>query len=73
MWNKWNSCSVSCGGGVRIRTRSCTNPKPGIHGKSCVGDPVQQDTCNNTDCRKLLLVSTHELYVLSHTLIMCHI
>ncbi|XP_060604031.1 thrombospondin-1-like [Ruditapes philippinarum] len=63
VWNKWNSCSVSCGRGVRIRSRSCTNPKPGIHGRSCVGDPVQQDTCNNTDCPHGSSVAFNAYYV----------
>ena len=26
MWNGWGACSSDCGEGIRIRTRTCTNP-----------------------------------------------
>jgi hypothetical protein len=51
-WSTWSTCSVSCGDGFKTRSRSCTNPEPGINGKHCVGDNMQVVTCNKEDCRK---------------------
>ena len=42
---------VECGGGVKLRTRSCTNPKPqGTNPKSCVGRSTQSFPCNTQPC-----------------------
>ncbi|XP_060555888.1 coadhesin-like [Ruditapes philippinarum] len=50
-WSTWSTCSVSCGDGFKTRSRSCTNPEPGINGKHCVGDNMQVVTCNKEDCQ----------------------
>ncbi|XP_060574668.1 coadhesin-like [Ruditapes philippinarum] len=62
-WNTWSSCSVSCGGGVKTRSRSCSNPVPGIHGKPCVGDNMQVVTCNKEDCQSNSTVAFNAYYV----------
>ncbi|XP_052807325.1 A disintegrin and metalloproteinase with thrombospondin motifs gon-1-like isoform X2 [Mya arenaria] len=56
-WSDWTSCSVTCGGGVRSRSRSCDNPKPVGEGLLCVdvdGDRVDTETrseqCNLVIC-----------------------
>jgi len=66
MWSQWSECSVTCGGGTRTRTRNCTNPEPMGGGKDCtdIGEPVQEQECNNQTCelRKLYFFhcqSTH--------------
>ncbi|XP_053385659.1 uncharacterized protein LOC123538853 [Mercenaria mercenaria] len=53
-WENWSTCSVSCGGGIQSRSRSCTNPKPSILGQYCIGDEQQTQTCNNTRCQPLV-------------------
>ncbi|XP_052232909.1 thrombospondin-2-like [Dreissena polymorpha] len=49
-WNPWLSCSVTCGMGMRIRNRTCSNPIPSAYGKACVGDFNDFAFCVNTPC-----------------------
>ena len=37
-WSMWSSCTRTCGGGVRGRTRQCDNPGPECGGNICHGD-----------------------------------
>ncbi|XP_061184990.1 SCO-spondin-like [Saccostrea echinata] len=50
VWSKWDTCSVTCGGGSQSRSRTCTNPAPQYGGKSCSGDPKQNRDCNTQEC-----------------------
>uniref|UniRef100_A0A8W8ILJ9 IgGFc-binding protein N-terminal domain-containing protein n=1 Tax=Magallana gigas TaxID=29159 RepID=A0A8W8ILJ9_MAGGI len=49
-WGSWGTCSVSCGGGTQVRTRSCTNPSPQYGGAQCSGATSQNQTCNTQVC-----------------------
>ncbi|XP_028406918.1 A disintegrin and metalloproteinase with thrombospondin motifs 16-like [Dendronephthya gigantea] len=52
-WSEPSECSRSCGGGVRFRTRTCTNPKPSLNGADCTGDTTElasQEWCNIDSC-----------------------
>ena len=52
-WSRWGSCSKSCGGGVRQRTRPCTAPKEGGGTEPCglcKGEGEEKETCNNYKC-----------------------
>eukprot|EP00105_Crassostrea_gigas_P023961 XP_011444035.1 PREDICTED: SCO-spondin isoform X3 [Crassostrea gigas] len=49
-WGSWGTCSVSCGGGTQVRTRSCTNPSPQYGGALCSGATSQNQTCNTQVC-----------------------
>ncbi|XP_066916536.1 coadhesin-like [Clytia hemisphaerica] len=49
-WQSWSSCTKSCGGGARERTRSCTNPRPSNGGQSCTGEKVEESSCNTDTC-----------------------
>jgi hypothetical protein len=42
-WSSWSSCSVSCGGGLKHRSRTCS-------GNSCSGDSRDSETCNDQAC-----------------------
>ena len=57
-WSSWGECSVTCGGGVQKRTRTCTNPPPSGGGPNCIeqnlGPAEQQQACNKGDCRECL-------------------
>ncbi|XP_047561044.1 hemicentin-1 isoform X2 [Lutra lutra] len=49
-WTSWSTCTVSCGGGARQRTRECSDPVPQYGGIRCEGSDVQSDFCNNDPC-----------------------
>jgi len=54
-WTSWTGCSKSCGGGVKARSRTCTNPSPSVGGKDCVhlGESEELTTCNNQACKQV--------------------
>ncbi|XP_031416665.1 A disintegrin and metalloproteinase with thrombospondin motifs 3 isoform X2 [Clupea harengus] len=49
-WNKFGSCSRTCGGGVRSRNRQCNNPPPAYGGRDCPGSSFDYQMCNTEDC-----------------------
>uniref|UniRef100_F6XC33 Thrombospondin-1 n=1 Tax=Xenopus tropicalis TaxID=8364 RepID=F6XC33_XENTR len=49
-WSLWDTCTVTCGGGMMKRERLCNNPKPQYGGKECIGDPTDSQICNKQDC-----------------------
>lgn len=52
-WNGWSSCSASCGGGHRSRTRNCDNPSPSGGGTQCTADGsscTETEACNANSC-----------------------
>nr|XP_023500163.1 A disintegrin and metalloproteinase with thrombospondin motifs 14 isoform X5 [Equus caballus] len=49
-WTTFGSCSRSCGGGVRSRSRSCDNPPPAYGGRLCSGPTFQYQICNSEEC-----------------------
>ena len=69
-WKPWEECSVTCGNGVKRRTRACDNPEPQHGGALCEGVGEEEQPCNEGPCGEI----THSLihartFVLSHTLI----
>ncbi|XP_039628767.1 A disintegrin and metalloproteinase with thrombospondin motifs 14 isoform X2 [Polypterus senegalus] len=49
-WGKFGSCSRTCGGGVRSRSRQCNNPPPAYGGRDCLGSAFEYHMCNTEDC-----------------------
>ena len=51
-WTSWSECSKSCGGGVKTRSRSCTNPSPSATGEDCMHLGMNEElaSCNNEAC-----------------------
>lgn len=54
IWGQWSKCTASCGGGVRSRTRTCTNPRPSNGGSKCGGISSSSSSCGATPCPRSL-------------------
>ena len=55
-YTDWSAseCSVTCGGGTKTLTRTCTNPPPSKGGKKCKGPAKKTQECKTNKCRKLV-------------------
>ena len=60
-WTDYSSCSDTCGQGVKIRTRECTQ------GACDSSDLVDTVACNEGGCK--LMLFTHKLYRIDYTLV----
>eukprot|EP01006_Ploeotia_vitrea_P025256 TRINITY_DN58129_c0_g1_i1.p1 TRINITY_DN58129_c0_g1~~TRINITY_DN58129_c0_g1_i1.p1 ORF type:complete len:406 (+),score=89.28 TRINITY_DN58129_c0_g1_i1:268-1485(+) len=40
----------TCGGGIQMASRTCSNPPPASGGADCVGDDTKQQDCNTQHC-----------------------
>ncbi|XP_040923221.1 A disintegrin and metalloproteinase with thrombospondin motifs 3 [Toxotes jaculatrix] len=49
-WSKFGTCSRTCGGGVRSRSRQCNNPPPAYGGRDCPGSAFDYQMCNTEEC-----------------------
>jgi len=49
-WEDWSECSASCGGGFKVRIRTCNNPEPKHGGKNCTGIGEVRLGCNEEEC-----------------------
>ena len=49
-WSEYTACSVTCGDGVSVRTRTCSNPAPAHGGRSCDGEAREEKKCNMPPC-----------------------
>ncbi|XP_039266278.2 uncharacterized protein LOC120341783 isoform X1 [Styela clava] len=49
-FGEWSSCSATCGGGSRERSRTCRGSK--IGNRDCPGDRLEIEKCNDVPCPK---------------------
>ena len=49
-WGSWKTCSVTCGGGIQHRDRTCTSPAPAHGGAPCAGNSTSSQDCNTQIC-----------------------
>ena len=54
-WSSWSQCSKSCGGGLRLASRNCSNPT--FDGADCtkLGELTKIEICNNVSCPGMFL------------------
>lgn len=46
-WGRWGTCSVTCGGGRRVRRRACSRNSSTVQ---CNGRPVEVQKCGRSPC-----------------------
>ncbi|XP_053387975.1 neurogenic locus notch homolog protein 1-like [Mercenaria mercenaria] len=76
-WSDWSTCSVTCGGGIQTKTRSCTNPRPSPFGKDCIGKSMDVESCamsgcEQNHCKSNPCVNGHCYEVVSDYICMCN-
>lgn len=49
-WEEWGTCSLTCGDGTKMRSRTCDNPAPSNGGADCAGDADDTQACNDGAC-----------------------
>ena len=58
-WTGWSACSVTCGMGMRRRSRDCSNPKPEPSGDYCVGEQSQYSLCTTMPCAGNIFITNN--------------
>ena len=51
-WSDWTTCSRTCGTGITLRSRDCSDPRPFGGGIICSGITTEQEACSTGDCAK---------------------
>jgi len=49
-WSEFSECSVTCGGGTKVRSHECDNPPPAYGGEPCPGDFKEYADCSPRKC-----------------------
>lgn len=51
-WTEYteSACTKECGGGIKTRSRTCTNPVPQNGGATCLGPSTEVVECNTQPC-----------------------
>ncbi|XP_056407686.1 SCO-spondin-like [Hyla sarda] len=50
LWSSWTDCTKTCGEGVRLRSRTCTNPSPSGGEDYCEGLSTEMEPCQLVPC-----------------------
>ncbi|CAF98002.1 unnamed protein product, partial [Tetraodon nigroviridis] len=59
-WSSWSKCSVTCGGGHYMRTRTCSNPPPAYGGDICLGLHTEEALCNTQPCPEVSIARSSQ-------------
>lgn len=49
-WGSWTKCSVTCGKGIKHRSRNCSHPAPSLGGRYCAEWPLEYHECTLQSC-----------------------
>ncbi|XP_013387744.1 cartilage intermediate layer protein 1 [Lingula anatina] len=49
-WDPWGGCSTTCGQGVQVRRRTCSDPAPHNGGLDCAGPDFERRNCSDWPC-----------------------
>ena len=49
-YGAWSTCTATCGGGTRMRVRSCDDPGPSNGGRKCPGSSAEIEDCGTQSC-----------------------
>lgn len=63
-WGSYGACTVTCGGGTQVRSRTCTNPAPQYLGANCVGSSTSSQSCSTQNCPGKLNVDVFYMFLL---------
>ena len=55
-WLEYDSCTKTCGGGTKTRSRTCENGVKDDDGYN--GELTDIDTCHPQDCRKNFMITS---------------
>ena len=64
-WGSYGACGVTCGSGMKSRSRSCNNPAPVGGGSDCVGSSTSSTTCTLPACPS---TNYNRVFLLFHNL-----
>ena len=53
-WSSWDTCNVTCGGGIHWRYRFCDGPYYG--GSNCTGPDQESKVCSDNPCPSMYLL-----------------
>ena len=60
-WSNWTVCNQTCGTGLSVRTRNCSNPAPKYGGYPCYGEKEESATCpedkNFPECKNTCVLN----------------
>lgn len=54
---------MECGGGIKEKFRSCSDPPPSCGGKECSGNKVERMECNENPCKGVMAIVPITFYV----------
>ena len=64
-WGNWSLCSKTCGEGEKVRSRECDNPTPEHGGRTCEGEVIDVDYCNNKECTGKFFIGCFTSFVIT--------